>query len=96
MPLCICSQLGKIQLAGSQWNTFSPSRAGRPAVLLSAGCFLTLLDDLGYLKGNVFSVYKALDPGFSVMAAKEILPQISYRAPAAVRQGRKPAYPETT
>lgn len=96
MPLRICSQLRKIQLAGSQWNTFSPSRAGQPAVLLFAGCFLTLIDNLGYLKGNVFSVCKALDPRFSVMAAKEILPRISYRTPAAVRQGRKPAYTETT
>lgn len=47
------------------------------------------------MKGNnVFSISKALDPGFSVMAAKEILPQISYRTPAAVRQGKMPAYPE--
>lgn len=27
------------------------------------------------------------------MAAEEILPQISYRTPAAVRQGTKPEYP---
>ena len=76
--------------------TFSPFRAGQPAVLLFAGCFLTLVDDLGYLKSNVFSACRALDPGFSVMAAKEILPQVSYRTPAAVREGRQPARPETT
>lgn len=28
------------------------------------------------------------------MAAEEILPQISYRTPAAVRQGKMPEYPE--
>lgn len=56
---------------------------------------MTLIDDLGYLKGNnVFSVCKALAAGFSVVAAKEILPQLSYRTPAAVRQGKTPAYPE--
>lgn len=43
--------------------------------------------------GGVFSVCKALDPGLSVMAAEEILPQISYRTPAAVRRGMKPEYP---
>ena len=67
-----------------------------PASQLScfAVCLQTLINDLGYLKGNVFSIRKALDPGFSVMAAKEILPPISYRTPAAVRQGKKPACPE--
>lgn len=48
----------------------------------------------GSLKGNSFSVCKALDPGFSVMAAKEIHPPISYRTAAAVRQGTQPGHPE--
>lgn len=47
----------------------------------------------GYGAGDVFSVCKALDPGFSVMATEEILPQISYRTPAAVRQGKEPEFP---
>ena len=64
MPLYICRQLVKKTSTGWFPGEYVFSIRGWTASCPAfAGCLLTLIDDSGYLKGNVFSVCKALDPG---------------------------------